>query len=139
MNEIGVAEIALPRPVFFDAYAENRATGSFILIDPATNATLAAGMIRRGIADASDAARPRHKAALVLVAEADVAAIEDALLADDAAVVRTRIRDPRVLHALLAAGAVVLITGVSLADLAGEHAIDATGLAVNDVVHALRR
>jgi sulfate adenylyltransferase subunit 1 len=139
MNEIGVAEIALPRPVFFDAYAENRATGSFILIDPATNATLAAGMIRRGIADASDAARPRHKAALGLVAEADVAAIEDALLADDAAVVRTRIRDPRVLHALLAAGAVVLITGVSLADLAGEHAIDATGLAVNDVVHALRR
>ena len=33
------------RPLFFDPYRENRVTGSFILIDPITNATLAAGMI----------------------------------------------------------------------------------------------
>ncbi len=33
------------RPLAFDAYADNRATGSFILIDEATNDTVGAGMI----------------------------------------------------------------------------------------------
>jgi sulfate adenylyltransferase subunit 1 (EFTu-like GTPase family) len=33
------------RPVAFDAYADNRATGAFILIDEATNDTVGAGMI----------------------------------------------------------------------------------------------
>ena len=45
MNEIGVIRIETARPVFFDAYARNRATGSFIVIDPVTNATAGAGMI----------------------------------------------------------------------------------------------
>ena len=34
------------RPLFVDSYSENRTTGSFIVIDPLTNATLGAGMIR---------------------------------------------------------------------------------------------
>ncbi|MGA3026047.1 MAG: sulfate adenylyltransferase subunit CysN [Bryobacteraceae bacterium] len=46
LNEIGVVTIDVPRPVFFDSYQENRTTGAFILIDPFSNATLAAGMIR---------------------------------------------------------------------------------------------
>jgi sulfate adenylyltransferase large subunit len=45
MNGIGVATIETRRPLTFDSYSKNRATGSFILIDPATNATVAAGMI----------------------------------------------------------------------------------------------
>jgi sulfate adenylyltransferase large subunit len=45
MNAIGVVRIETSRPIYFDAYAENRATGSFILLDPATNATVGAGMI----------------------------------------------------------------------------------------------
>jgi sulfate adenylyltransferase subunit 1 (EFTu-like GTPase family) len=45
MNAIGVAMIETGRPLMFDSYSENRAMGSFILIDPATNATVAAGMI----------------------------------------------------------------------------------------------
>jgi sulfate adenylyltransferase large subunit len=45
MNEVGVVRIATARPVFFDAYRENRGTGAFILIDRQTNATAAAGMI----------------------------------------------------------------------------------------------
>jgi sulfate adenylyltransferase large subunit len=45
MNEIGVVRISTGRPLFFDAYKENRATGSFILIDRKTNATAGAGMI----------------------------------------------------------------------------------------------
>jgi sulfate adenylyltransferase large subunit len=44
-NGIGVATIETRRPLTFDSYAQSRATGSFILIDPATNATVAAGMI----------------------------------------------------------------------------------------------
>ncbi len=49
MNAIGVAQIETSRPFAFDPYLANRATGSFILIDPLTNATVAAGMISRGI------------------------------------------------------------------------------------------
>jgi sulfate adenylyltransferase large subunit len=45
MNSIGVLRIETSRPIFFDAYAQNRATGSLILIDPETNATVGAGMI----------------------------------------------------------------------------------------------
>jgi bifunctional enzyme CysN/CysC len=45
LNEIGTVEIDTHRPLFCDTYAENRTTGSFILIDPISNQTLAAGMI----------------------------------------------------------------------------------------------
>ncbi|HEV3041167.1 MAG TPA: sulfate adenylyltransferase subunit CysN [Candidatus Angelobacter sp.] len=45
LNEIGVAEIETSSPLYFDPYRENPITGSLILIDPATNATVAAGMI----------------------------------------------------------------------------------------------
>jgi hypothetical protein len=51
LNEIGSVTIDVPRPVFFDPYRENRSTGAFILIDPFSNATLAAGMIRSAIAN----------------------------------------------------------------------------------------
>jgi len=53
MNSIGVVALHLLRPIAFDRYAENRATGAFILIDPATNATVAAGMISAAL-DADD-------------------------------------------------------------------------------------
>jgi bifunctional enzyme CysN/CysC len=46
LNDIGRIKLETAAPVFFDSYRENRATGSFILIDPRTNATVAAGMIR---------------------------------------------------------------------------------------------
>jgi sulfate adenylyltransferase large subunit len=45
LNQIGAATVTTARPLIFDRYAENRATGSFILIDPATNFTAGAGMI----------------------------------------------------------------------------------------------
>lgn len=45
----GIAEVAIEtlQPIAFDSYAANRHTGSFVLIDLQTNATVAAGMIRR--------------------------------------------------------------------------------------------
>ena len=45
LNEIGMVEIDTHRPLFCDTYAQNRTTGSFILIDPISNQTLAGGMI----------------------------------------------------------------------------------------------
>jgi sulfate adenylyltransferase large subunit len=48
MNHIGQVQLNLLRPIAFDPYLENRSTGSLILIDPQTNGTIAAGMIRNG-------------------------------------------------------------------------------------------
>ena len=45
LNDVGAVVLETQRPLFFDAYGRNRATGSFILIDPLTNATVAGGMI----------------------------------------------------------------------------------------------
>ncbi|MDA0365139.1 MAG: GTP-binding protein [Chloroflexi bacterium] len=47
LNEIGRVRLRTTQPLFFDPYQRNRLTGSFILIDEATNNTVAAGMIRR--------------------------------------------------------------------------------------------
>ncbi|MGH9151758.1 MAG: sulfate adenylyltransferase subunit 1 [Acidimicrobiales bacterium] len=44
-NDIGSLSLRLGGPIAFDAYRANRITGSFILVDEATNATVAAGMI----------------------------------------------------------------------------------------------
>jgi bifunctional enzyme CysN/CysC len=45
LNEVGVCNLSVAKPIAFDSYADNRETGAFILIDRYTNETLAAGMI----------------------------------------------------------------------------------------------
>ncbi len=45
LNDVGTVNLSLQTAIPFDPYAENRTTGSFILIDRMTNATIAAGMI----------------------------------------------------------------------------------------------
>ena len=45
MNDIGSLRVEADRPLVFDAYAQSRRIGSFILIDPDSNNTVAAGMI----------------------------------------------------------------------------------------------
>jgi bifunctional enzyme CysN/CysC len=45
LNEIGVCELELDRPIAFDPYSQNRDTGGFVLIDRVTNATVGAGML----------------------------------------------------------------------------------------------
>lgn len=45
LNGIGVAEITTDKPLVFEAYAENRALGGFILIDKINNRTVGAGML----------------------------------------------------------------------------------------------
>lgn len=46
LNEIGRVEIETAYPLFFDSYNNNRASGSFVLVDPVSKLTVAAGMIR---------------------------------------------------------------------------------------------
>jgi len=45
LNDIGRVTLKLSEPLSFDTYSRNRETGAFILIDPATNDTVGAGMI----------------------------------------------------------------------------------------------
>ncbi|MFV1884718.1 MAG: sulfate adenylyltransferase subunit CysN [Balneola sp.] len=48
LNEIGRVKLKTSQPLFFDPYQINQRTGSFIIIDPASNVTVGAGMIRAG-------------------------------------------------------------------------------------------
>ncbi|HEV2444901.1 MAG TPA: adenylyl-sulfate kinase, partial [Candidatus Sulfopaludibacter sp.] len=61
-NEIGRVRLVAAQPLCFDAYSRNRTTGSFILIDPFTDATVAAGMIRGEAHDSAAAAPGPHAA-----------------------------------------------------------------------------
>ena len=45
INDIGQIKLLASKPIVFDAYANNRLTGSFILIEESTNATVAAGLL----------------------------------------------------------------------------------------------
>lgn len=54
LNEIGRVQLTTTQPLFFDTYNKNRHTGSFILIDMATNNTVAAGMIRGASREVDD-------------------------------------------------------------------------------------
>lgn len=54
LNEIGWVEVELEQPLLADPYVQNRATGSFILIDRFNHGTIAAGMVQlRGSSDES--------------------------------------------------------------------------------------
>ena len=55
LNEIASVRITTAKTLFFDSYAQNRATGNFVLIDPITNNTSAVGMIVRPIEDNDEA------------------------------------------------------------------------------------
>lgn len=45
MNDIGEVKIRTAKPLAYDGYTTNRMTGSFVLVEPGTNATVAAGML----------------------------------------------------------------------------------------------
>lgn len=77
MNEIGTVTLKTNRPLFFDSYRSNRATGALILIDPITNETVGAGMIRgraaaesesRHVTAAERYARTGHRGVVISVA-----------------------------------------------------------------------
>ena len=45
MNDMGIVRLKTAKPIVYDGYTTNRLTGSFILIEQGTNATVAAGML----------------------------------------------------------------------------------------------
>ena len=79
LNEIGSASVSTSRPLIFDRYRDNRASGSFIIIDPATNFTAGAGMIgwaqRDTIASGREGAAERL-ARIARAASTDAEAVE---------------------------------------------------------------
>jgi sulfate adenylyltransferase large subunit len=79
LNQIGPVTITTGRPIVFEPYADNRTTGSFILIDPATNFTAGAGMIVEALADDGPAVT---RSAAERLAHAARAAATDGAAAD---------------------------------------------------------
>ena len=85
LNEIGVCHLTLTRAVAFDAYRNNRSTGSFIIIDRLTNATVGAGMVSGkadsgalGQVSASErAARLGQRAAVIEIAGASLEQLQE--------------------------------------------------------------
>ena len=64
LNELGRVSLRTQVPLMLDEYSRNAATGSFILIDPDTNVTVAAGMVRDTAPAATRSASPntvRHE------------------------------------------------------------------------------
>ena len=51
LNQIGSVTVSTARPIMFDRYVDNRGTGSFIVVDPATNFTAGAGMVAEVLPD----------------------------------------------------------------------------------------
>jgi len=79
LNAIGRAVIHTHRPLCYDSYTRNRNTGSFVLIDRLTNATLAAGMIldrEPGALAHEDAPSSEPKSKNIVRHESDVSADE---------------------------------------------------------------
>jgi bifunctional enzyme CysN/CysC/sulfate adenylyltransferase subunit 1 len=136
MNEIASVEFETSSPLFFDSYERNRDTGSFILIDLLTNATVGAGMIReeitgaRGYAIASPTSgqaglteqkrieRHGHLPAFFSVQSAAIAEHLETELFEkgfEAVLVRTDERSqsalPAIVSALWSAGVVVIYAG----------------------------
>jgi sulfate adenylyltransferase large subunit len=107
LNGIGEIEVETDQPILADLYSDSRTTGSFILIDPASNATVGAGMIREILATsvARDDERPR----VVLAGRELARQLEQRLLDLGYPAVRTRVQDRSVWRALHEAGVVVLV------------------------------
>ena len=81
LNQIASLTVSTARPIIFDRYADNRGTGSFVLIDPVTNFTSGAGMIAEAVRDRAGASAARPSAAeklarLARTAGSDAEAVE---------------------------------------------------------------
>jgi sulfate adenylyltransferase subunit 1 len=86
LNQIGGVTVTTAKPIVFDRYTDNRLTGSFILIDPATNFTAGAGMITSAVRQEGAAMLARPSAAQRLAqlargAATDAEAVEAVRLA----------------------------------------------------------
>ena len=77
LNQIGSVTVTTARPIMIDCYVDNRGTGSFIVVDPATNFTAGAGMVAEVLPDRSGVRPARSNAAERLARLARAAGSED--------------------------------------------------------------
>jgi sulfate adenylyltransferase large subunit len=120
LNSIGVVNVETTRPLFLDPYAANRLTGSFILIDPVSHATVAAGMVREVLGDVQDAATV---AAIAIRNPERLRTLETALIEAGVQVVTTRTANRDLWQKLLQIGVVVLIEAEGQPDFPAEISI----------------
>jgi bifunctional enzyme CysN/CysC len=116
-NDIGRVSVECSRALVVDPYTKVRATGAFIVIDPLSNATVAAGMVTSAVRTSGDAkavspderfARLGHRGAVLRVESAEVAErLERQLF--DAGIVAAVAKSAELATALEAAGLVALL------------------------------
>jgi sulfate adenylyltransferase large subunit len=144
LNEIGEISVETHRPLFFDPYSQNRITGAFIVIDPLSNETLAAGMIldvegkeetRGQVTEADRATRSGNRPAVVMVDDSEAALLLERELFDRGAlVVVSAEAEPQALALAHAAGLIVIVTAAAPPD-----ALDARRLATHEAIALLER
>jgi sulfate adenylyltransferase large subunit len=120
LNSIGVVEVETTRPLFLDPYVANRLTGSFILIDPVSHATVAAGMVREVSSGRQDTTTV---AAIAIRNPERLRRLETALVEAGVQVVTTRTANRDLWQKLLQIGVVVLIEAEGQPDFPGEISI----------------
>lgn len=158
LNDIGQVEIETAEPLVYDSYRDNRSTGGFILIDPITNLTMAAGLVEQAAQSASrrksrlafepTAITPAERASLYghqaarvdLSARPELIHLAERALLEQGAHVFARLSPDAPARPLLEAGFIVLDTQPGSAS-----AISAAGLsedaeeAVLELIERLRR
>ncbi len=139
LNGIGEIEVETDLPILADLYGENRTTGSFILIDAATNATVGAGMVREVLTTAIEH-KAERRPRVVLAGRELAAELEERLLELGHPVVRTRVLERSVWRALDEAGVVALVESDDVAQvLSSEFETEPVGDgSVDSVLDALR-
>jgi hypothetical protein len=132
MNQIGLVRLEAVRELYFDSYKENRGSGAFILIDPVTNGTAAAGMIVGAAREEQKQSRPyarkstsvtpgervarwKQRGSVIYLGERTALAqvLERALFDHGSAVVRFTEWDERWAPSLRSAGLIVLVTSAA--------------------------
>jgi sulfate adenylyltransferase large subunit len=121
LNSIGVVEVETTRPLFLDIYADQRTTGSFILIDTESHATVAAGMVREVLSGRAAGDKQAGVVAAVAIRDPELLRqVEAALWKSGVEVVRTRTANGALLQRLFQAGVVVLIEAHGQDEFSGE-------------------
>jgi sulfate adenylyltransferase large subunit len=144
LNEIGEISVETHHPIYFDAYADNRVTGAFIVIDPLSNETLGAGMIadiegreevRGQVSDTDRTARFGHRGAVVSVEDTASALLLERELFDRGANVAVAASLEGSAAVLAnAAGLIVILIGQS-----PSGSIDLRRMATHEAVRQLER
>jgi len=144
LNEIGEVSVESHRPLFFDEYSANRATGAFIFIDPLSNETLGAAMIasiegneetRGQVSQGERATRFGHPAAVLAVEDHEAAQMLERELFDrGAGVVVAEAPSAESLAIAMSAGLLVIVPGGIPAD-----AIDLQRLTLEDAIRLLEK